>query len=79
MKLAGNLDSQIRNKTNKNMIETWYILHLFKELLLLFDFCCRTFTYYNTGVRESIEDVAGYIYELPPTTFANESINPHNW
>jgi len=40
---------------------------------------CRTFTYYNTGVRESIEDVAGYIYELPPTTFANESINPHNW
>ena len=41
MKLAGNLDSQIRNETNKNMIETWYILHSFKKLLstlLLFEF-----------------------------------------
>ena len=42
-------------------------------------FSSRTFTYYNTGVRESIENVTGYVYELPPTTFANESINPHNW
>ena len=40
---------------------------------------CRTLTYYNTGIKEPVEEIDGKIYELPTTTFANESIYPPNW
>lgn len=40
---------------------------------------CRTLTYTTHGDIVFVENMPGIVYELPVSTFANESIYPQNW
>ena len=33
----------------------------------------------SSGITEKVQNVPGIVYELPQTTFANESVYPQNW